>query len=108
MICAYIALLQILGISRGLAFLHKSKIIHGDLTPANVLLDEHGDPKISDFGMSKLLGSKYQDTSPGLKGAGALMFMAPDILNDEDEPKSEQSDIYAFAMIIVVVRSLLK
>ena len=45
----------IIGICEGLHHLHKEKhIVHMDLKPANILLDKHMVPKISDFGLSRL------------------------------------------------------
>jgi len=46
------------GICRGLHFLHESNIVHLDLKPQNILLDDTMMPKIADFGLSKLLGEQ--------------------------------------------------
>lgn len=46
-----------IGIAKGLAFLHEEstlKIVHRDIKPDNILLDEDLNPKISDFGLAKL------------------------------------------------------
>ena len=45
----------IVGMCKGLLHLHKEKdVIHMDLKPANILLDDHMVPKITDFGLSRL------------------------------------------------------
>jgi serine/threonine protein kinase len=51
--------LQIIkGIAEGLVYMHKhSLLMHGDLKPNNILLDDDMNPKISDFGSSRLLSS---------------------------------------------------
>jgi len=46
------------GICRGLHFLHESNIVHLDLKPQNILLDDTMMPKIADFGLSRLLGEQ--------------------------------------------------
>jgi serine/threonine protein kinase len=47
-----------LGISRGMAHLAQSGIVHRDLAARNILLSEKCEPKVSDFGMSRVLNSE--------------------------------------------------
>ncbi|KAG9027356.1 hypothetical protein FRB95_007843 [Tulasnella sp. JGI-2019a] len=86
---------QVFGIISGLAYLHQSNIVHGDMKAANVLVH----PVLCDFGMTKILDSDC--TSTAMKGAGSLRWMGPELMHNA--PKSPQSDIFSFGMTIVEV-----
>uniref|UniRef100_A0A6N2KZZ8 non-specific serine/threonine protein kinase n=1 Tax=Salix viminalis TaxID=40686 RepID=A0A6N2KZZ8_SALVM len=69
------------GIARGLEYLHRgcnTRIVHFDIKPHNILLDEDFHPKISDFGLAKLCKSKVSKIS--LIGArGTIGYIAPEV-----------------------------
>jgi serine/threonine protein kinase len=46
------------GICTGLLYLHENRIVHLDLKPANILLDDNLVPKIADFGLSRCFDEK--------------------------------------------------
>ncbi|KAK4524985.1 hypothetical protein GAYE_SCF07G2889 [Galdieria yellowstonensis] len=83
-----------IGVARGLQYLHSNKIVHRDVKPANVLLDEHHEPKLTDFGFSRLV-----DYSGKMTGeTGSYKYMAPEVMRHQKY--SESADIYSFAVVI--------
>ncbi|KAF7982001.1 hypothetical protein HWV62_30845 [Athelia sp. TMB] len=54
--------LQACDVAAGLAYLHSEDIIHGDLTSANVLIDDDGSARLTDFGLSTII-AEFEDTS---------------------------------------------
>ncbi|KAG9026783.1 kinase suppressor of Ras 2 [Tulasnella sp. JGI-2019a] len=91
-------------IASGLAYLHTNDVIHGDLKAANILLDDLLQPKICDFGLTKVLHSSYDLTSKALKWTGSCRWMSPELLMGGDSAvKTTASDIYAFGIVIAEV-----
>ncbi|HMO14395.1 MAG TPA: protein kinase [Pirellulaceae bacterium] len=69
-------------------------IVHGDIKPTNILLNEQGRAKLSDFGMSRIVDSDADDQEIG----GTPNYLAPELLNG-DRP-SMQSDMYALGVTL--------
>ncbi|KAK8887659.1 hypothetical protein M9Y10_038712 [Tritrichomonas musculus] len=93
-------LIIIYGIASAMSYLHSHNIIHRDLKPDNILVDDNLNPKIADFGLSKINQSDQTSSSMvstlGLKGT--IAYIPPEILNDYDYTK--EGDVYAFSMIV--------
>ncbi|KAF8311895.1 kinase-like protein [Clavulina sp. PMI_390] len=92
----------LLGISKGIEYLHSLEppVIHGDLHPGNVLLNEDGDPCICDFGLSRIR-HEVSRTRTQRQDGGRVRFLAPE-LSDSPETRFRtawESDIYALAML---------
>jgi len=88
----------IYGVARGLAYLHRKGIVHGDIKPDNVFLDPLLNPLIADFGLTK---DTTDSTSPGQKGFGTYMYQAPELMRNGTKTKA--SDMFAVGMTIAEV-----
>lgn len=65
-------------IASALATAHENDIIHRDIKPNNLLIDENGHTKVTDFGLAKILSSQEKLTKPGMF-VGTPLYMAPEI-----------------------------
>lgn len=81
-------------ICAALASAHRSGVVHRDLKPDNILLDEEGNAYLTDFGIAKMVGNDPTGTSV----SGSLRYIAPDQLRAE--PPTPQSDIYSLGIVL--------
>ena len=82
-------------VASGLAYLHEHtpQIIHQDIKPANVLIDDNGNYAITDFGISAEMGGAGGDSED--ETGGTFAYMAPERFA-EGTPPMPESDIWAF------------
>ncbi|KAK3165145.1 hypothetical protein QOZ80_1AG0029480 [Eleusine coracana subsp. coracana] len=93
----------VVGIARGLEYLHigcNTRIVHFDIKPQNILLDQDFCPKISDFGLSKLCRQKESKIS--IAGArGTIGYIAPEVIYRNYGAASGKSDVYSYGMVVL-------
>ncbi|KAL5558432.1 hypothetical protein UlMin_034643 [Ulmus minor] len=93
-----------LGTAKALAYLHtgcQHRILHLDVKPENILLNDTLQVKVSDFGLSKLLdheGSKLLTTMRGTRG-----YLAPEWLTSLGI--TDKTDVYSFGMVLLEILS---
>jgi interleukin-1 receptor-associated kinase 1 len=91
------------GIARGLEYLHRgctTRILHFDIKPHNILLDENFCPKISDFGLAKLNLKKESIIS--MSGQrGTMGYVAPEMWNRHFGGVSHKSDVYSYGVMLL-------
>ncbi|XP_019089967.1 PREDICTED: leucine-rich repeat receptor-like protein kinase PXC2 [Camelina sativa] len=92
----------ILGIARGLAYLHGSNITHYNLKATNVLVDATGEAKVSDFGLARLLASALDRCVLSGKVQSALGYTAPEFAC-RTVKITDKCDVYGFGILVLEV-----
>ena len=79
---------------QGIVYLHSRQIVHADIKPHNILLDEHGQPRISDWGISRV-SHGFTRTGDPVSGEGAFTqgYAAPEVVGGSKATFA--SDMYA-------------
>lgn len=93
-----------LGTARGLAYLHekcRDCIIHCDIKPENILLDDEFCPKVADLGLAKLLGRDFSRVLTTIRGTRG--YLAPEWISGV--AITPKADVYSFGMMLFEVVS---
>ncbi|XP_042375480.1 LEAF RUST 10 DISEASE-RESISTANCE LOCUS RECEPTOR-LIKE PROTEIN KINASE-like 2.5 isoform X2 [Zingiber officinale] len=91
------------GIAQGLEYLHRgcnTRIVHFDIKPHNILLDQDFHPKISDFGLAKMCLRKDSIIST-MAMRGTPGYIAPELFSRSFGVISSKSDVYSYGMMIL-------
>ncbi|XP_018720682.2 G-type lectin S-receptor-like serine/threonine-protein kinase SD2-5 [Eucalyptus grandis] len=91
----------ILDIAKGLNYLHedcRQKIVHLDIKPQNILLDENFNAKVADFGLSKLIDKDQSQIVTTMRGTPG--YLAPEWLS---AAITEKVDVYSFGVVILEI-----
>ncbi|KAG1902270.1 kinase-like domain-containing protein [Suillus fuscotomentosus] len=106
-------------VSAGLRYLHSVPVVHGDITGANILIDEGGRAKLIDFGLSAVVLPLFGQSHLAATSihAGAIHYAAPELLLDDVDvndpasertnifPPLEKTDIYSFGCVMLQILS---
>jgi len=94
-----------IGVARGISYLHhgcEMQILHFDIKPHNILLDEKFIPKVSDFGLAKLYPTDKSVVTM-TAARGTIGYMAPELFYTNIGRISDKSDVYSFGMLLMEI-----
>lgn len=92
----------LLGVSKGLLYLHSMDVVHRDLTARNVLLSDSLMPKIADLGMARLLDLQAGKMAATMtKGPGNTNYMPPEAKDDDHARYGKPIDCFSMGHLIL-------
>ena len=86
-------------VARAIAYAHGKGVLHRDLQPGNILLDENGEPMVSDFGLAKWL-NETSDLTRTLETLGTPGYIAPEQAECRTADLTSGADIYSLGAIL--------
>ncbi|KAG0708371.1 kinase-like domain-containing protein [Suillus ampliporus] len=96
------------GIANGLKYLHSENVVHGDLHPANVLIDGSGNARLTDFGLSTVVGdAELQLSTTTADRTLNPRWRAPEVIGIHGDPERPtfKSDAYSFGGVMFFIVS---
>jgi TolB-like protein len=86
-------------VARAVEYAHSRGVLHRDLKPGNILLNDRGEPLVSDFGLAKLLDGN-NDLTRSLTTFGTAGFIAPEQAGDAAVDLTPAADVYSLGAVL--------
>ncbi|TWU22579.1 Serine/threonine-protein kinase PknB [Bythopirellula polymerisocia] len=91
-------------VCRAVQYAHDRAVIHRDLKPANIMLDKEGQPRLTDFGLAKVLQEEEGLTMTG-QVMGTPNYMAPEQAKGQVDRISNRTDVYSLGATLYALLS---
>ena len=86
-------------VARAVEYAHSRGVLHRDIKPGNILLNDRGEPLVSDFGLAKLLDGN-NDLTRSLTTFGTAGFIAPEQANGAAADFTPAADVYSLGAVL--------
>ena len=86
-------------VARAVEYAHGRAVLHRDLKPGNILLDDRGEPMVSDFGLAKWLNTE-EDLTKSLTTFGTAGYIAPEQAEGPATDLTSAADVYSLGAIL--------
>jgi len=87
-------------VARAVAFAHERGVLHRDLKPSNILVDEKGEPQVTDFGLAKLVSEEDSALTLSVQMLGSPSYMAPEQAEGRHHDVTTASDVYGLGAVL--------
>jgi WD40 repeat protein len=87
-------------IARAVAFAHERGVLHRDLKPSNILVDEKGEPQVTDFGLAKLVQEEDSSLTLSAMMLGSPSYMAPEQADGRHREVTTATDVYGLGAVL--------
>jgi len=88
-----------LGLARTMHYAHEHNILHRDIKPGNILLDQKGEPHLTDFGLARLVETESTVTRT-LEVLGTPSYMAPEQATGNNAKLTSATDVYGLGAVL--------
>lgn len=87
-------------VAYAVAYAHERGVLHRDLKPSNILVDEQGEPQITDFGLAKLLHEQDSGLTMSAVMLGSPSYMAPEQADGRHRDVTTLTDVYGLGAVL--------